>query len=97
MLDDLFSAAMGLLVLGKEKADQLVDYLVEKGEMQRDEAKKLANRLLEKGRQETERYREQLKLKIDSSLRERFATREDLQRLEEKVDGLAALIREKLP
>lgn len=96
MLDDLFSATLGFLVLSKEKAEAFIDILVDKGEMQRDEAKKVVNRLIEKGREETERYREQVKRKIDGAFQEKFATREDLQRLEAKLDEVIALVRVKL-
>lgn len=97
VLDEFFTATLGLLVFGKEKAEEIIDILVDKGEMQRDEARKLVNRLMEKGREEKERYREQLKRKIiDGAMQEKFATMEDLQRLEGKLDELAALVREKL-
>jgi polyhydroxyalkanoate synthesis regulator phasin len=97
LLDEFITATLGLLVFGKEKADEIIDILVEKGEMRRDEARQLVNRLIEKGKGEKERYREQLKTKIiDAMMQEKFAAKEDLQRLEAKLDELAALVREKL-
>lgn len=99
MFEDFLSATIGLLIFGKEKAEEFIDMLVEKGEMQRDEARKLVNRLIEKGKDEKDRMKEQLqqlKEKVDSSWKERFVSREDLERVERKVDELIALIKDKL-
>ena len=37
MLDDLVALAFGLLAVSREKAEELINYLVDKGEMKRDE------------------------------------------------------------
>lgn len=94
LLDDILSASLGLLFYGKEKAEELVDLLVEKGEMQRDEASKLVNRMVEKGKAEKERYQEQIHEKIVTTIREKLITKEDFRRLESKVDELIALVKE---
>lgn len=95
MLNDFVSFALGLLVVSKEKAEELIEYLVDKGEMQRDEARKLVNRLVEKGTQEKDRYWSQVKERVDSTVRDKMITREDFTRLEGKVDELLALLKEK--
>ena len=94
MLQDLFLIGLGALAAGKEKAEELVEYLVEKGEMQRDEARKLINLVLEKGAREKEHYWSQVKEKIDSTIKEKVITKEDFLRLEAKVDRLLALSQE---
>jgi len=99
MWEDFLSATIGLLVFSKEKAEEFIDMLVEKGEMQRDEAQKLVNRLIEKGKDEKDRLKEQLqqlKEKVDSSWKEKFVSHEDLERVERKLDELIALIKDKL-
>lgn len=99
MFDDFISATLGLLVLSKEKAEEFIDMLVEKGEMQRDEAQRLVNRLVEKGKEEkghcTDQL-QQLKSNLETSWKQRYASRDDLDRVERKIDELAALIKEKL-
>lgn len=95
MLDDLLSATVGLLYYSKEKAEEFIDYLVDKGEMQHEEARKLVNRLMEKGKEETHRYREQIHEKIDITVKDKIITKEDFRRLEGKVDELLALLKEK--
>ena len=42
VLEDFLSATIGLLIFGKEKAEEFIDMLVEKGEMQRDGLKLVA-------------------------------------------------------
>lgn len=94
MLDDIFSATVGFMYLSKEKAEELIDYLVDKGEMQREDARKVVDRLVEKGKEETNKYREQVKEKYDQAVKEKFITKEDFLRLEGKVDELLALLKE---
>lgn len=99
MFEDLVSATLGLLVLSKEKAQEFMDALVEKGEMQRDDAQKLLNRMVEKGKDEKERFTEHLqdlKEKLEASWKQKFVSREELERVERKIDELAGLIKEKL-
>ncbi len=91
ILEDLLSASLGLLLYSKEKAEELIDILVDKGEMQRDEARKLVNRMMEKGKAE----KEQIRQKVDAAFKDRFITKEDFRRLENKLDELIALVKEK--
>lgn len=95
MFEYLFSATVGLLSYSKEKAEEFIEMLVDKGEMQRDEAKKLVNRLIEKGRAEADRYREQFRDKYSNLVDEKMITKEDFRRLESKIDQLLALLQEK--
>lgn len=95
MLDELFSASIGLLVYSKEKAEEFIEILVDKGEMHRDEAQKLVNRLVEKGKAETERCREQFQGKIHETIKEKVITKEDFKRLENKLDQLLTLLTDK--
>ncbi|MEW5785505.1 MAG: polyhydroxyalkanoate synthesis regulator [Bacillota bacterium] len=95
MLDDLFSASIGLLAYSKEKAEEFIEILVDKGEMHRDEAQKLVNRLVEKGKAETERCREQVQGRIKDMINEKIITKEDFKRLENKLDQLITLLTEK--
>ncbi|HOB28980.1 MAG: hypothetical protein WAQ32_03095 [Dethiobacteria bacterium] len=97
MLEDFVSAFLGLIVLSKEKAEEFIDLLVEKGEMQRDEAQKLVNRMIDKGKEEKDRLAEQLQ-QVKSKLedREKYVSQDELARVERKIDELAALLKEKL-
>ncbi len=96
MFDDFFSATIGLMFYSKEKGEEFITYLVDKGEMQQDEARKVVNRMIEKGKEESKRYREQFQGKMDSTVSEKIITKEDFLRLEGKVDELLTLLKEKM-
>lgn len=99
MLEDFVSAMLGLMVLSKEKAEEFIDLLVEKGEMRRDDAQKMVNRMIDKGKTEKERFTEQwqqFRGKLEEAWQQKYVSREELARVEGKIDELAALIKEKL-
>ncbi len=55
--------------------------------------------MAEKGKEEKERLAGQLKQwkeKMESSWKQKFVSRDDLERVEKKIDELAALIKDKL-
>ncbi len=98
-MDDFVSALLGLLVLSKEKAEEFIELLVEKGEMRRDDAQKMVNRMIDKGKAEKGRFTEQweqFKEKLEDLVQQKNASREELTRVESKIDELAELIKEKL-
>ncbi|NLA11411.1 MAG: hypothetical protein GX883_04740 [Firmicutes bacterium] len=99
MVDDFVSALLGLIVLSKEKAEEFIDLLVEKGEMRRDDAQKMVNRMVDKGKKEKGRFSEQwdqFKEKVEDAWQKKYVSREELTRVENKIDELAELIKEKL-
>ena len=86
-LDNLLSLFLGVTAVTREKVEDLTDFLVEKGDMQREEAREVASRILEKGEEEREEYVSRFQKKFDS-YKERLVTREDLERIEAKIDEL---------
>lgn len=99
MVEDFVSALLGLIVLSKEKAEEFIDLLVEKGEMKRDDAQKMVNRMIDKGKEEKGRFSEQweqFKEKMEDGCQKKYVSREELTRVESKIDELADLIKEKL-
>ena len=92
MLGNLISMALGVASVTREKVDDLTNLLVEKGEMQREEARKVAEKLVEKGQEERGNYLDKLEENIES-LKSRLVTREDIEKLEEKVEELSHKIK----
>ncbi len=86
-LDNLLSMFLGVTAVTKEKVEDLTEFLVEKGDMQREEAREVASRILEKGKEEREEYISRLQHKFES-YKERLVTKGDLERLEAKIDEL---------
>jgi len=80
MLKDLMYIGLGGALLAKEKVEQELSELVEKGKLNKEEAKKLLDKAKSKGEEEEK----VLKAKIKEAVREvldemNLATKEDLE------------------
>jgi polyhydroxyalkanoate synthesis regulator phasin len=87
----LFDIGLGLIAVTKETAQQVVNELVKKGEMSREEGERFVADLTRKG----EKLRGDLTDTVQSAVRSQLerlnlATREDLARLERRVAALEA-------
>jgi len=83
---------LGTLSLAREKVKKVVDELAKKGETTRDEVRELIRKLEDKGKAEKESLRAAFGPKCCAAGRLSPVTRQDIERLEQKVDEL----REKL-
>ncbi|QGP93099.1 hypothetical protein MGLY_24960 [Neomoorella glycerini] len=84
-----FALGWGAIALTREAAEKLVDELVKKGEMGQEEARELVNDLLERGKKEREEVQKVIRQEMERVLGElNLPSRDDLLRLEEKVDRL---------
>jgi|SRR3989339_882165 len=61
MLDKMFNFGVGALVMTKEKAEDMVNELIKKGELGREEGKKMVQDLLDRGEQSRKSMRDELK------------------------------------
>ncbi len=88
---------LGALSLTKEKAEEIVDMMVKKGEVNKDEAQKVVNDFVEKGKKEREVLQETVKNELNQILNQaELATKEDVGRLESKIDELKGLLESKM-
>jgi len=87
-----FLTGLGALSLAREKAKKVVDELAKKGGTARDETMELIRKLEDKGKVEKESLRAAIGPKCCTAGQLRLATRQDIERLEQKLDEL----REKL-
>jgi len=84
-----FALGWGALAVTREAAEKLADELVKKGEMGREEAGELVNDLLERGKKEREEAQKVIRQEMERVLGKlNLPSRDDLLRLEEKVDRL---------
>ncbi len=87
---------LGALTVTREKAEEVVDMWVKKGEVNRDEAQKIVDDFVEKGRQERQVFQETVKKELNKVMSEvKLATKEDVARLEGKIDELKSLLESK--
>jgi polyhydroxyalkanoate synthesis regulator phasin len=89
LLRKAFTLGWGAMALTREAAEKLVDELVKKGEVGQEEARDLVNDLLERGKKEREEVQKVIRQEMARVLGElNLPSRDDLLRLEEKVDRL---------
>ena len=84
-LKKVLLAGIGLTSMTLEKADAFVKELVEKGRLTVEEGKELQSELKRKGEDEAKELLDQLDVKMKTV---QYATKEDVSRLEEKLDAL---------
>ncbi|MBW6466973.1 MAG: phasin family protein [Brevefilum sp.] len=83
-------AGIGVLSMTHEKAQKIVDELIRRGEVQKDEAKDWVERLVQRGDEERQSLRKLIHDEVKSSLDELgLVTKEDLQDLESKIETLS--------
>lgn len=76
---------LGALVMTREKMETLVDELVEKGEVGRDEGKELLNKLMEKG----DKTRREIEKTVQDFIEElNLPSRDEFNELKAEVEKL---------
>lgn len=84
-------AGMGVFSLTREKAEQVVKELVERGQVSAEEAKSVFHDLVEKGEQERAALTQTIRNELNRFREEvGFVTKKELQALEERLSRLEA-------
>ncbi|WP_438445838.1 phasin family protein [Gorillibacterium sp. sgz5001074] len=91
LLRKALSLGLGVTMAGKDKIEAFVDDMVKKGELAPSDSKEWISSLLERG----ERERDELKRLVQEQLQKRLAdlnvaTKDDITRLEQRLDRLEA-------
>jgi len=90
LLENGMLVGVGALSLTREKAKAIVDGLVDRGEVRRDETTTFVDRLTARGEEEREALRNMIEEEIDRGLgRLNLATTEDVENLHNKIDALS--------
>ena len=84
-LKKVLLAGIGLTAMTYDKAEKIVKELMDKGRLTLDEGKELQSELKRRSQEEAKDLLGQIKEKSQSL---QYATKEDLQRLEWKLDAL---------
>lgn len=88
-LAKVLSIGLGLAVAGKEQIEKTVDELVKKGEMSKEESKAWIETIAQKGEEARHRIEELAREKVGALVGEKkLATREDVERLERRIEEL---------
>ena len=84
-LKKVLLAGIGLTTMTVDKADSFVKELVEKGRLTVEEGKELEQELKRQSKEEAQEFLNKLDAKKSSV---EYATKDDVKRLEEKLDAL---------
>lgn len=91
VLNKAVSLGIGLAVASKEQVEKIVDELVKKGEMSRQESLAFIDEWLKKGEESRQKIEAFIQERVQAALGERnWATKEDIERLERRLDELLA-------
>ncbi len=87
MLKDLIYLGVGSALLAKEKVDEELTQLIEKGKVSKEEAQKLAEEAKERAEQEEEQMKNRLKEMIKEVIQDMdLATKSDIDRVIKKIE-----------
>ncbi|RQD77908.1 MAG: polyhydroxyalkanoate synthesis regulator [Candidatus Syntrophonatronum acetioxidans] len=93
LFNKTFYFGLGALTITKEKAEEIVETWVKKGEVSRDEAKTWVDEFVAKGEKEKKVLEETINTELNNIINEaNLATKEDITRLEEKIEELKGII-----
>lgn len=96
LINKAFTLGLGFAATSKEQIEKLVDELVKKGELTRDESSKYVDELMKKG--------DKVKESFDDSMEDRtkqlfeklsVATKDDIRKLESRITTLEEAIKQK--
>ncbi|MFC0525164.1 phasin family protein [Pontibacillus salicampi] len=91
-----FYIGLGAAVSGKERAQRMLDELVDKGQVTPKEAKEMLNSFKEKGEKQNEKWTNQSEGYFRNMIQELgFVTKEDYQVLESRIEALEEQLRSK--
>ncbi len=87
MLKDLVYLGVGSALLAKERVEEELNKLVEKGKLSKEDAKKLVEKAKERGEAEEEKIKQELKETLKEVLTELgVATKEDIEALKKSLE-----------
>ncbi len=86
MLKDLITLGVGSALLAKEKVEEELKELIEKGKMSKEEAQELLDKAKTKGEEQERALKEEIKKSLKEVIDEMgLATKKDLEELKEAL------------
>ncbi len=88
---------IGAISITEEKVKQVVNELVEKGEMNKEEGKTLVHELLTEKRKQMQDFEEKISGDVQNAIgKSKLASKDDVSRLEDKITELEETIQKLL-
>jgi len=87
----MFLAGVGLAAMTKDKIDEHVKELVEKGKLSEKEGREIADEMLKKSKQAKDDLEKQVEKQVQQTLQSlQIASKEDVEKLEARIEKLEA-------
>ncbi|HHW61596.1 MAG TPA: hypothetical protein GX404_06795 [Syntrophomonadaceae bacterium] len=95
MLDKMITMGFGAMALTRERAEKLMDEMVERGEISKEEAKKSMDDLLQKGEEQKSEIRSMIREEMDKWRNEfGVVNKTELESLEARIKDLESKIQQ---
>lgn len=89
LFKQVFTLGLGAAVVTKEQIEKVVDTLVQKGEVSRNESKELIQQWVEKGEQAKQELDDIVKTRVNQALTNlNLVTKEEFRELEQRIQAL---------
>lgn len=84
------SLGLGLFTMTREKAEEVVDKLIEKGEISREEASGVLDDLINRAEKEKKELEKRINTSMESTLKTfNLATKDDIEELNQKLEDIS--------
>ena len=92
-----FLIGLGLTSLTREKAEEFIDELIKRGEIESKEKGKAVDDLIQKAKEEEEKFNKKLDEALQKTINNMgLPTKKDIENLENRIKDLESIIKEKL-
>lgn len=86
---------IGIAALTKEKAEEIVNEFVEKGELSSEEGKDIVKDLLKKSEEQRKELAKKIDTEVKKALKGLIVSKGDIERLEKRIDRLEGKLRKR--
>lgn len=95
LLEDILFTGLGTLVVTKEKAEELIEKMVNQGDVTREEGRELLDKFIKKTKQEKDKLSIKFSEELAAKLKKAgFVTSTEIEQLEKRLDRLEHQIQE---
>lgn len=98
MFDKFLNLGIGTFSLTKEKAEKLIDEMVERGEINREEAKKTVEDIIKKGEEQKDQFRSMIREEMDKWRSDHaVSSKAKIEDLEARIKDLEEKLNQQTP
>ena len=98
MFDKFLNLGIGTFSITKEKAEKLIDEMVERGEINREEAKKTVEDIINKGEEQKDQFRSMIRDEMDKWRCDHVSsTKSQIADLEARIKDLEEKLNQQTP